>query len=382
LPATQGTAFKGDARRTLIMAILAIVTGFAAALLLLEIALRLLPTSDTLETQPVNAAHPYLHFKPDNDVRHSLGWNLQAIHNVHVNNYGFVNDSDYDPGARTPLLMVIGDSYVEALQVPYRETLQAHIAGYAGTRGRVYSVGSSGSALSQYLAYARFARDEFRPGALVVVIVGNDFDESLLEYKSAPGYHYLKRNDRGEFELELVPFEPSPLHILARKSALIWYVHSNGLIRKARGRITDMLSGPDRFVGNTLEQADATRLERSEEAVDHFLAMLPKYAGVVADHIALVVDGIRPELYEGALLKKAEASYFGRMRTYLMQRARELGYLVIDMQPRFVSRNAREGVRFEWSVDLHWNALGHAEAADAVVETGLPEQLFGAPESP
>lgn len=81
--------------------------------------------------------------------------------------------------------------------------MHGRLARFAGARGRVYSFASSGSPLSQYLAYAELARDRFRPDALVVVVVGNDFDESLLEYNSAPGFHYLKRDPERKFVLEL-----------------------------------------------------------------------------------------------------------------------------------------------------------------------------------
>jgi hypothetical protein len=39
-----------------------------------------------------------------------------------------VNDQVCDSTATTPLLAVIGDSYVEALMVAYRETLQGRLA--------------------------------------------------------------------------------------------------------------------------------------------------------------------------------------------------------------------------------------------------------------
>ena len=48
------------------------------------------------------------------------------------------------------------------------------------------------AALSEYLAEAGFARATFRPDGLVIVVVGNDFDESLLRYTNgtAPGLSF------------------------------------------------------------------------------------------------------------------------------------------------------------------------------------------------
>lgn len=65
----------------------------------------------------------------------------------------------------------------------------------------MYGFGTSGSSLSQYLAYAQYVRDTFRPDGLTVVIIGNDFDESLRKYKSEPGLHYFAESPDGRLDL-------------------------------------------------------------------------------------------------------------------------------------------------------------------------------------
>ena len=119
-------------------------------LLVLEATLRFLPVSDSLRTQPVNAANPVYHFEPNRDVLRSQGWNFEMVNRVHVNNAGFVNDQDYVADDPRPLLAVVGDSYVEALNVPPSETLHARLARAAGGKARVYSFAASGAPLSQY----------------------------------------------------------------------------------------------------------------------------------------------------------------------------------------------------------------------------------------
>jgi hypothetical protein len=348
-----------------------------AALGALELAMRLLPVREPLEAQPVTASNPYLHFSPNRDVLFSAGWNFEIVNRVHVNNYGFVNDQDYDRHAGTPLLAVIGDSYVEATQVPYRQSMHGRLAAYTGSRARVYSFASSGSPLSQYLGYAQFARDEFRPQALVIAIIGNDFDESLVEYTSAPGFHYFRQTANGDFTLELVPFSPSMLHRALRKSALARHIHGNGRITAAKRRVDGLFGGSaPAYVGNVSAEVDASRLKKSQAAVDYFLDALPRRSGIAPDRIVFVVDGMRPHLYDPRTLEEAEASYFGLMREHFMKAADARGYLVADLQPRFLARHARDGIRFEWDIDSHWNAYGHEEAAAAVVATGIAQKLF------
>ncbi|HNI68407.1 MAG TPA: hypothetical protein PKV55_10230 [Nitrospira sp.] len=44
---------------------------------------------------------------------------------------------------------------------------------------RVYSFGTSSSALSNYLTYADFAAQRFHPQAMVFLNIGNDFTDLL-----------------------------------------------------------------------------------------------------------------------------------------------------------------------------------------------------------
>ena len=365
--------------KKVLYSLIACAIGLTAAFVAIEVTLRFLPVREPFQAQPVDRTHPYMHFKPNYDFTYSMGWKFDIVNRVHVNNYGFVNGQDYDAAATTPLLAVIGDSYIEAAHVPYAETLQGRLARMVENRGRVYSFASSGSALSQYVAYAEFAKNTFRPDALVLLIIGNDFDESLLEYKSDPGHHYLRPTGDGSYALELIPFKPSLVHRTLRRSALARYVHGNDLLTGARRRIESVLgAAPEQFAGNVAVAADEERIEKSKKAVDWFLAVLPRYAGIEPGKIVLLVDGIRPELYDQRRLKAVEASYVSIMRQYLMSQGRRHSYEVVDLQPRFIERHRRDAVRFEWEIDSHWNGTGHEEAAAAVLDTGILQRLLPA----
>jgi hypothetical protein len=363
--------------RKVLYGLIACAIGIVAAFLMLEAALRLLPVREPFQAQPVDATHRYMHFRPNYDFTYSMGLTFDIVNKVHVNNYGYVNGQDYDASATTPLLAVIGDSYIEAAHVPYAQSLQGRLAQRVAGRGRVYSFASSGAALSQYLAYAEFARDTFRPAALAVLVISNDFDESLLEYKSDPGHHYFTPTADGSYALELVPFTPSLLHRVLRMSALARYVHGNDLVNGVRRRIESVFGGrTEQFVSNVASDADDARVEKSKRAVDHFLKVLPQYAGVAPDMIVLLVDGVRPQLYDERQLKAVESSYASIMREYLIAQARRYPYRTVDLQPRFIERHQRDGARFEWPIDSHWNATGHEEAAAAVTDTGILQRLL------
>jgi hypothetical protein len=173
-----------------------------------------------------------------------------------VNNYGYVNDQDYHPTDASPLLAVIGDSFVEATIVPYAMTLHGRLAKKLQGAGRVYSFGASGAALSQYLVWADFVRRTFAPRKLVFVVVANDFDESLFKRKRGPGFHYFDTEQGGGDRLVRVDHKPSLLRIVARRSALIRYLALNLGVERAWSRVRNLLStglgrsGPVSMAGN------------------------------------------------------------------------------------------------------------------------------------
>ena len=364
-------------RRTLknVLAHAALVVG--VPFLLLEGVFRLLPVSRPPYLLPVSAQTPVTHFQPNVDYRYSAGWNFAIQSRKHSNNYGYVNAADYQAAETTPLMVVIGDSFVEAHEVDAgksaAEVLHARLLG----RGRVYSIGLSGSALSQYLAFAEYARDTFRPRAMVFIVIGNDFDESLLKYKSDPRLHYF--DEAGE--LQRIDYELSPARKLLRHSAFVRYVMFNLIADRRVEQLVRSLRRPgaETYLDAT-PKAQWRRVPGSKRAVEYFLQQLPVRAGLDNSAILFVLDGLRPALYSEDTLPEAERSAQGFMRRHFTAQARARGYEVLDMQPAFVSRHRQDGSRFEFPSDNHWNALGQQLVADAIQGSAAFARVFGSVE--
>ncbi len=66
---------------------------------------------------PVNKDNPVIRFKENRDFIWSKGKAFSITTRKHSNNYGFLNDQDYDPQKKGPLLAIIGDSFIQATQV-------------------------------------------------------------------------------------------------------------------------------------------------------------------------------------------------------------------------------------------------------------------------
>jgi hypothetical protein len=248
----------------------------------------------------------------------------------------------------------------------------------------VYSFGASGAALSQYLAYAKYAREVFHPDGLVVTVVGNDFDESLLRYKSVPGFHYFSPDENGALQLIRLDREIPPWRDFVAASALGMYLAANlevgGLVERSRQRLNALFSPssmPVDYAGNSPAAADPARIADSKRAVDAFLDQLPGAAGLSVSKILLVVDAVRPELYEPLRREAVKRSYFGIMRAYLMERAAERGFEVADMETEFLENYSRTSRRVEHPKDFHWNSVGHEVVARVVMKSRMYQSVFG-----
>jgi hypothetical protein len=363
---------SGSLMRTALFATISVLLGTVVAFMLLEVPLRFLPVSEGLMAEPVSDNSPVFRFTPNRNVVWSRGWDFAIVNRLHVNNVGYVNDQDYSADDARPLLAVVGDSYVEAPMVPYQETTQGRLASAAAPHARVYSFGASGAPLSQYVIWAREARQRWNAQALVVVVVGNDFDESLAAYKVGPGFHHYIVRPPGWLELQRFDYQPGRLRSVVRHSALARYLVFNLHVLEYLREASSLLRFPgaalaNTYVGNTAAAMDPERLRQSEEAVRAFLRDLVAVAGWEPAQILFVVDGLRYPQSDPAIA----SSYFVRMRGFFIDEARRAGYEAIDLDPHFFSRLERGAVQFEHVSDAHWNGLGHSVAADAVVSSSL-----------
>jgi len=358
-------------RRDALLALVSAAIGVLLFLGVAEVVLRFLPVATGMRTVAVTQEQPILRFTPNRDFLFSRGWDMEMANRGRINNAGFVNGQEYrKDGDRPMLLAVIGDSYIEAAMVPYAETMQARLAQVLQGKLRVYSFAASGAPLSQYLVWARHAAKDWGAEALVVNVVGNDFDESLVDHKTGPGLWLYRRGTDGALALELQPYRPGVLRELVYRSAFARYLLFNlqagtylfdpNIFGRLVGRAA--ASDAPRFAGNTAAAADPKRVADSLAAIDAFFRDLPGMAGLPPERILFTVDGFR---YPRAARDSA-GTYFDQMRRAFIARAAALGYEAIDLDPLFF---ARQGKAFDYPRDLHWNPEGHAVAAEAVLQS-------------
>jgi hypothetical protein len=342
----------------------------------IEIILRFLPVNNNIHFMGVNNTNPIVRLHPNKDFTYSKGWNFSIINHGHINNYGFVNNKDYVRNYNGNLIAVIGDSYVEALMVPYEQTIQGRLEKIVRNFGHVYSFGISGSQLTQYLMFAHYAISEFHPDSLVFIIVGNDFDESLYKYQNSPGLHYFQEDNKHNLMLTRVDYKPGTLKGVLRQFAIARYIRSNldigSIIRGIQNR------GKDKYlyVGNTSSEVNEIRLNDSKRAVDIFFSELSKLLSINKPKILFIIDGARPYVYSNEEVASIKGSYFEIMRDYFMKNCLKENYEYIDMQEIFVARHSQDGSRFEFPTDGHWNSLGHELVARAIASSRVFKSAF------
>jgi len=365
-------------RRELLVNLLLSLASIVFCLLAAEVVLRFLPVSTGLRSMPVTAADPVLHFTPNRPFVNSLGWTMHNVVHGRVNNAGFVNDQDYVRDG-LPLIAVVGDSFIEAQMVPYAQSLQGRLAAALKDKFRVYSFAGSGAPLSQYLMWAAYAVKEYGAQAVVINVVGNDFDESLSAYRVGPGFWQYAPDANGLLQLRLTPHEAGALISLARRSALARYCIINLGIQNrlfAIRWLAELIFGAPakaepRYAGNTDASVDGKRVRDSIAAIDAFFRDLPQRVSLPPERVLFTLDGFR---YADAA-QAGGGTYFDLMRRAFMENAAVLGYEAIDLDTRFIPRHARTKESFEFTDDNHWNAAGHEVAFEAVMASKLLARL-------
>ena len=110
------------------------------------------PVAWAPSVEPPSADNPIQRYAASQSFTWSLGWNFHDVVRGRSNAQGFLADYDYDRAAASPLVAVVGDSFVEALRVPFAETLTGRLQAALGTRGRAYAFAQSGSPANAFQA--------------------------------------------------------------------------------------------------------------------------------------------------------------------------------------------------------------------------------------
>jgi lysophospholipase L1-like esterase len=275
--------------------------------------------------------------------------------------------------ARTPgvaRVAVVGDSMVEAFQVPHDKSMSERLAGELsrdGKRTEVYRFSVSGAPLSQYLYMIEREVLSYRPDWIVVVMTHNDFDEMFQFVQGRYTSSFLKLRVTGD-KVEEVPPVPwkAGLTEWARHTAIARFMYYRWRVRIETIRNlflpTAARAEGERWEANIESEPLLRQLPTIRLTTDHVFARLADVSRRQGTRVLIALDGVRAATYSG---RPSGLLVLNRMCAELAARH---GLRFVDLHAAFSADWAVHHRRFEYESDYHWNEYGHAVAARAVAQ--------------
>ena len=346
---------------------------------------------------------------PDMELRHTNGvdfWNVSR-----TNSLGFLDREPPRPedAAATCHVTMIGDSFVDAKEVPIRDKLQVRLEELAASRLLHLNVTTSAFGMEntgqvqQFPFYDEYAR-KLRPKLLVLVFVDNDFlDNSPVlqaitwgwDPEHLPHTNAKKRPD-GTMELRLpdpdggkirLPVLRGPLESLVdrvtevswfavwlRAKQRVWYHPSRRptFVGPRGAKWAEMLSQRPRYAA-LLEGWQSVEWIGTEmlHGFDRGSAW-PLVFDDALDYTAFALEQFKQRAdRDGAKLAILATHTLKVKGTHLFERLGEmaatLAIPVID-QADYILRQGAKFPDARWPHDGHWNPAGHQWAAEALLE--------------
>lgn len=287
----------------------------------------------------------------------TIGSMAQQRARWHINNTGWNSAVDFEETKRKPRIAIIGDSYVEALQVNVETSLAGRLRELVSPQAEVYAFGISGAPLSQYLQMTRYARKKFDPDILVITVVHNDFDESLCSIKRQAGMLCLEDEGQEIREAAIEPYQPNQMLRAAKWSSVVRYAATNlQLASRFRGLFSNKRSKQTYNANIDVEQVNASKA-RIQRVTEYVLRTMQHENG--NKPIVFMMDAPRRDIYAGTL----EDSSVVWLNELLKVTCETVGFHFVDLTHEFSRKFAANRVPFESEFDWHWNEAGHSAAA-------------------
>ena len=301
---------------------------------------------------------------------------IKARYQINSDGWNAIRDFKGNRDLKVMRIAVIGDSYVEALQVPPEEAMSAVLEKSLLHKFslEVYPFGISGASLSQYLATMRYVRNRFNPDLFIINIVHNDFQESLTRNGQAH-FHSVRKSGKGFEEVKPVMYKPSLAKRLFARSAVVRYFFLNlNLGFKYNQFVRILTQGPEddkkEFEANI--DVGKSNPETIKGVVTYIFEKYLQEVEGDRKKILLVMDSPRSKIYEGVHPKNTRVFEYNKIFSDVCN---SLSLYCLDLTEAFWMDFRQNKRWFNSKVDGHWNKYGHSVAANKI-ETFLLENGF------
>jgi hypothetical protein len=310
-----------------------------------------------LHAFPVKSSHQFMPTDRDSPVRQAqaatlvepIDWKFSRSVERRINNYGFVDDTDYAPGEES--IAVIGDSFIQSAMLPYAATLQGNLQRQLGNKTRVYSYGIPGYSMAGYIGSAEYASKIFKPQAFVFLVTKGDITDS---FDSWGGSYYL--ND--DLQLQFKDGNTSKMQQFLSQSRLFNYTQKQLYLSSHNFSPIGKKGGKD-----TSNKTPTLPIDRLHQISNKLLDRLSEKSTSIPRNTVFIIDGDRDAIYgRKPTVDRVELETFKQV-------AEARGYRVIDAHPVFTNYYQTTQKQVDFSpTDFHWNEAAY----DTIAQTVYP----------
>jgi len=327
----------------------------------------------------IDFADGLVKYKPNQKGIYRIKDEINAVYKINANGWNSANDQYFinKPVDRFRIA-IVGDSYVEATEVNFDESLAEKLENKLGKeRFEVYRFGISGAPMSQYLHMLRKEVMKYNPDLVIVVLVHNDFNESyeFLQGTYASNFMKLQIEDTGDVtEVEPRQFI-RPWYNPIRESATWRYLAIRQKI--PYNYLKDLLLGNKIYyqANISIDSIKKNRI-KNEIATNYIFKKMKEICENRGAKLLLIMNGVTEVVY-GTVNKNESYKRGGlSLNQIAKDAAQQNGIDFIDLEPVFEKDYKENKKRFTFINDGHWNVYGHEVVANTIFDYVKNNALF------